>query len=110
MLLTRAWACGLRTTARKTQPGRVKSSTYRPSPLTSRGSSRRWILAPIMVVTAMASAPSCGGRVLAGFDLGAVHRLGRGLHGFDDVHVAGAPAEISLETPANLIFGGIGVL
>src|ERR1700716_1706764 len=92
MLLTSACANGLRTSARDRVPGRVKSSTYRPSPLTRRGSSRRWILAPIIVVTAIASAPPGRGRVLARLGLRPVHRFGRGLDRLDDVHVAGAAA------------------
>src|SRR5229473_521179 len=108
MLLIRACANGLRTTDKETVPGRVKSSTKCPSPLTSRGSSRRWILAPIMVVTAM-SAPPCGG-LGGGRGRRAAHGGGRRLHRLDDVHVARAAAEVALEALANLVIGRVRVL
>src|SRR5258706_19976 len=68
----------------------------------SRGSSRRWILAPTSWVTAMSAAPRR--------DLGLpgrrpAHRLGCALDGLDDVHVARTPAEVAFEAPANLVFG-----
>src|ERR1700730_1915601 len=85
------------------------SSTYRPCPVIRRGSSRRWILAPIICVTAMASAPPRGG-LTRGLRLGAAHRLRRGLHRLDDVHVAGAPAEVAFEAPADLVLGRVRIL
>src|SRR6266852_8710070 len=57
MLRIRAWACGLRTTARWTTPWCGRSSVYRPWPVISRGSSRRWILAPTSWETAIYSPP-----------------------------------------------------
>src|SRR5712691_4501988 len=89
-------------------PGRVMSSMYRPCPVIRRGSSRRWILAPIMVVTAM-SAPSCGG-LRGGFCRRAAHGGGRRLHRLDDVHVARAATEVALETLPDLVIGRVRVL
>src|SRR6266516_1158361 len=40
----------------------------------------------------------------------AAHRPGGGLDGFDDVDVAGTPAEVAFEAPADLVFGGVRVL
>src|SRR6266566_352474 len=73
----------------------------------SRGSSRRWILAPTSWVTAMSASPRRdlglpGGR--------AAHRLGCGLDGLDDVDVASTPAEVAFEAPADLVFGRVWVL
>src|SRR5215467_11060577 len=72
-----------------------------------RGSSRRWILAPTSWVTAMSVASRRNGRLLGGRG---AHRLGGGLDGLDDVHVAGTPAEVAFETPADLVFGRVRVL
>ena len=41
-----AWACGERRNAAWSRPGRVTSSTKRPSPRRNRGSSRRRTAAP----------------------------------------------------------------
>src|SRR5713101_728870 len=73
----------------------------------SRGSSRRWILAPMSWVTAMSAPPRR--------DLGLpgrrpAHRLGCTLDGLDDVHVARTPAEVAFEAPADLVFGRVWVL
>src|SRR2546423_4765096 len=38
------------------------------------------------------------------------HRPGGGLDGLDDVHVASTPAEVALESPADLVFGRVRVL
>src|ERR671928_2231092 len=43
---SRAWACGERRKAAWSRPGRVTSSTKRPSPRRKRGSSRRRTAAP----------------------------------------------------------------
>src|SRR5438093_2874852 len=40
----------------------------------------------------------------------AAHRLGGGLDGLDDVHVAGTPAEVAFESPPDLVFGRVRVL
>src|ERR1700751_1619127 len=72
-----------------------------------RGSSRRWILAPMTWVTAMSVASRGDARLLGGRG---AHRLGSRLDGLDDVHVARAAAEVALQTPANLVFGRVGVL
>src|SRR5216683_2911296 len=89
-------------------PGRVMSSMYRPCPVMRRGSSRRWILAPIMVVTAMSAPPRGGLRGRLGCR--AAHGGGRRLHRLDDVHVARAAAEVALEAFANLVIGRVRVL
>src|SRR5437773_10476223 len=107
MLLIRACANGLRTKAACAAPWRVKSSMKWPWPVISRGSSRRWSLAPTSWVTAM-SVASGGDRGLLARR--AAHRPGGGLDGFDDVDVAGTPAEIAFEAPADLVFGGVRVL
>src|SRR6266568_4468808 len=60
----------------------------------SRGSSRRWILAPTSWETAM-SVPSRRDLGLPG--RGPAHRFGGRLHGLDDVHVTRTPAEVLLE-------------
>src|SRR5437867_11889237 len=73
----------------------------------SRGSSRRWILAPTNWETAM-SVPSRRDLGLPG--RGSAHRLGGGLHGLDDVDVTRTPAEVALEALADLVFGRVGVL
>src|SRR5260370_5050163 len=82
-------------------PGRVMSSMYRPCPVMRRGSSRRWILAPIMVVTAMSAPPRGGLRGRLGRR--AAHRGGRPLHRLDDVHRGRAPAEGGPEAPSDLV-------
>src|SRR4051812_23169531 len=91
MLLMRACANGLRTRATHSIPGRLMLSTYLARPVISSGSSFR----------------SC--RVAMTFVAGSVTaispplRARHGLHGLDDVVVAGAAAEIALETMADLI-------
>src|SRR5204862_5712532 len=73
----------------------------------SRGSSRRWILAPTSWVTAM-SVPSRRDLGLPGRR--AAHSPGGGLHCLEDVHVTRAPAQVACEAPADLILGRVGVL
>src|SRR4051812_33685708 len=85
-----AFACGLRTKTAWVVKGILRSSTKFPLPVTRRGSSRRLMLLP-KKVSAMA-----GPRGL--------------LHGLDDVHIARATADVSLEPGANLGFGRIRVL
>src|SRR6266478_3669812 len=104
MLLMRACAKGLRTNA---APWRVKSSMKWPWPVISRGSSRRWILAPTSWVTAI-SVASRGDRGL--LCRRAAHRLGGGLRGLDDVHVAGTPAQVPFESSPDVVFGRTRVL
>src|ERR1700674_780927 len=76
----------------------------------SLGSSRRWILAPTMVVTAMASAPPDRCRALARLGPGPIHGFGGGLHRLDDVHVARAPAEVAFQALADLVLRRVRVL
>ena len=104
---TRAWAWGLRTNAAASAPG-PRSSRKRPSPATSRGSSRRTIGSPIVrVVTA---ARPCPPGTPLGFpgplrqDLGGAEDRG------DDVLVAGAAAEVAPDGLAGLLLGGVGVV
>src|SRR6266700_509068 len=73
----------------------------------SRGSSRRWILAPTSWVTDL-SVSSRRDLRLPGRR--AAHRLGGGLHCLDDVHVTRTSAEVAFEAPADLILGRVGVL
>src|SRR4030088_469376 len=58
----------------------------------------------------MALAPPRGGGFLAGFGPGTVNRLGRRLHGLDDVHVPRTPAEIAFEALADFVLGRVRVL
>src|ERR1044071_7263880 len=74
------------------------SSTYVAVPVISRGSSLRRMRLPtsvscLMVVVAILR--SCLG--------------GRGFHGFHDVLIAGASAEIAFQSVADFGFGGVGV-
>src|SRR5690242_6209750 len=55
----------------------------------------------------MSLASSRDGRLLSGRS---AHRLGRGLDGLDDVHVAGAAAEVALEAPPDLLVVRVRVL
>src|SRR3989442_10827592 len=107
MLLMRACATGLRANAAYAVPWRTKSSMKWPWPVMSRGSSRRWVLAPTSWVTAM-SVPSRRDLGLPGRR--AAHSPGGGLHCLDDVHVTRAPAHDAFEAPADLILGRRGVL
>src|ERR1051326_5910733 len=73
----------------------------------SRGSSRRWILAPTSWVTAMSVASRCDRGLLRGCG---AHRLGCRLDRLEDVHVAGAAAEVALQALADLVLGRVRVL
>src|SRR5579864_4013410 len=101
MRVMRAWACGLRTMHACTIPGRRRSSVYVACPVISRGSSRRRMLAPKILLTAMVVAP---------LPDGCAAQLARGV--LDRVHnvlVAGAAAEVAFQPFADLRLGGIGV-
>src|SRR5712691_2740028 len=88
--------------SRYSMPGSWTSSTYVPLPRMKRGSSFRLIECPI---------PPTSGEVLSAITClpRSFHRfpeLGRRmLHGLDDVHVAGAPAEVAGDAAANVIVG-----
>src|SRR5712664_2153731 len=90
-------------------PGRVMSSMNLPWPVIRRGSSRRWILAPIMVVIAIGSAPS-GDGLRSWLRRCSAHRGGCSLHRLDDVHVAGAATKVALETLSDLVVRRVRVL
>ena len=78
----RACACGLRSTAMCSRPGKRMSSTKAASPRSSRGSSMRRTLAPT-IFTPMSALP----------------RLVGGLDRAHDPLVAGAPAEVARRAP-----------
>src|SRR4051794_26918469 len=82
---SRACACGLRSTAMCSIPGKRRSSTNAASPRSSRGSSVRRTLAPT-AWTPMSALPG----------------LVRGPDRADDPLVAGAPAQVSGERLADL--------
>src|SRR5262245_26057634 len=94
--LMRACAYGERTTARCAMPGRTMSSVYLAWPVMSRGSSRRLMPDPKM-------------RDAMAVLLSARHlRGGVGDRG-DDVLVAGAAAEVALDSVADLRLRGLRV-
>src|SRR5260370_37760207 len=64
-------------------------------------------MAPTSWVTAI-SVPSRGDRRL--LRRRGAHRLGRALHGLDDVHVARTPAEVAFEALPDLVLGRVRVL
>src|SRR5207244_7396776 len=98
--LMRACGCGLRTIAIVSSPGRVRSSTYRPPPVIRWGSSRRWMRAPIIWLIAIPLGPPRGSGSRRGGAGG--HGRARDLHGFDDVCVARAAAQVAFESLADL--------
>src|ERR1700716_1972849 len=71
---------------------------YCPPPVIRCGSSRRWILAPIIWLIAIPLCPPTDRH-------GRRHRHACRLHGLDDVRVASAAAQIALEALANFGFG-----
>src|SRR6187397_1451553 len=103
-------------------PGRLTSSMYSPWPRMNRGSSLRlteWPMPPISgLVRGSASVvifvtPRSTGRdrLCAGLGLGrGGHLGGRLLDGFDDVHVAGAAAQVAADALADLRVRGVRVL
>src|SRR5262249_42659075 len=104
MFLILACAYGLRTMSRCSIPGSLRSSMNLPRPRTSRGSSLRFIEWPRPLTSGILTSCRDGGRLV-----GAVHGCGRGLDRLDDVHVAGAAAQIAGDAPADFVFGGGGV-
>src|SRR5712692_6582760 len=99
--LIRAWANGLRTTSIHSIPGTVMSSVYRAWPVMSSGSSFRRTSVPITrrAVCAIVRLLRARGRG------GHMHLLGRRHHGFHDVLVPGAPAQVALEAVSDLLLG-----
>src|SRR3989442_5677594 len=97
----RACACGLRTNAAYVTPGSFKSSTYWPRPVMKRGSSRRLIDFPNIRSAATVAMTSTS--LLRG------HVLGRPLDRLDDVVVARAPAQITLELVPDQLLRWLGV-
>src|SRR3954471_9338829 len=91
MLLMRACANGLRTRPTHSIPGRLMLSTYFARPVISSGSSFRSCRVPMTFVVRSVTAISPPLRVC------------RGLHGLDDVVIAGAAAEVALEPVADLV-------
>src|SRR6266550_790459 len=94
----RACACGLRTKAAYSWPGRTMSSVYRPCPLMNRASSLRLGLEPMPepfgVTMVVMSEPSIA--------RGAGHRLRGVLHGANDVVIAGTAAHVALDGVTNV--------
>src|SRR4051794_14103876 len=80
-------------------PCRLTSSTKTPWPWTSRPSSLRGMLFPAWP----ASSWVCSGARTVSVTGGRLDRA-------DDVHVAGAPADVALDPPADLLLGRPGVL
>src|SRR5258707_8544468 len=113
MPLIVAWAYGLRTMSSQSWPGRLTSSMYSPWPRMNRGSSLRlteWPMPPTSgvvwrVSVVMSAFPSTGRDGLAVYRCGGalVHRPGRLLDRLDDVHVAGAAAEVAGDPLADLL-------
>src|SRR3954447_25912296 len=112
-----ACANGLRTIAMCSMPGSVMLSVQRVRPVISRWSSLRRRSRPISLMLAGASCVA----VISDLDLLGLGLLGRGavlvgvgdlalgcgLHGPDDVVVTRAPAQIALETVADLFLGRV---
>src|SRR2546423_4270813 len=90
MPLILAWANGLRTKPTHSIPGSVMLSTNLARPVISSASSLRSWLVPTNLVDSVTliSLPS---------------RARDGLHGLDDVVVAGAAAEVAFEPVADLV-------
>src|SRR5256712_9146969 len=97
----RAWACGLRTKAAYVMPPSFKSSTYWPRPVMNRGSSRRLIDFPNKRSAATVAMTATS--LLRG------HVLGRPLDRLDDVVVARAPAQVTLELVPDQLLRWLGV-
>src|SRR5579875_3723749 len=97
----RACACGLRRIAMCSIPGRVRLSVQFVCPVISRASSLRRRALP-------SSAP--GASVCAVMASHSCLRLRRALHRSDDVLVPGAPAEVPLESLADLLLGRMRVV
>src|SRR6266566_4637278 len=100
----------------QSMPGRTRSSMYSPLPRMKRASSFRFRECPIpptsrVVVgaceTVIGSSPR-GGR-LGRCRCGRTHLDGRQLDRLDDIHIAGAAAQIAGNAFANLPVGWIGV-
>src|SRR5205085_162593 len=96
--LIRACANGLRTSPTQSIPGRLMLSTYLARPVISSASSlRSWLVPTNLVVDSVTViSPSSRAR--------------DGLHGLDDVVVAGAPAEVPLEPVADLVVARVRML
>src|SRR2546423_4484348 len=94
MFLIRACASGLRAMSMYSMPGSFTSSTYLPFPRMKRASSLRLTLWPMPPISTAISL-RLPFRVLAHDSRGVVDRL-------DDVHVAGAAAEVSRDRLAYL--------
>ena len=128
MHLILAWAYGLRTMSSHSMPGSTTSSMYSPAPRMNRGSSLRlteWPMPPtsgvvrswLSVVMSRSPAqpprpsPRLPGLRSGGHDrgrLGLAQLAGRLLDRLDDVHVAGAAAEVAADALADLPLVGSG--
>src|SRR5690242_18458304 len=111
----RACATGERTTARCSMPGSVMLSVQRVRPVMRRASSLRVrdfpnspVVGSTVVVIWSAPCDRCGG--LGRCRHTRLHRLRGALHGPHDVLVAGAPAEVALDTLTDLTLVGVGVV
>src|SRR5580704_12056250 len=94
-----AWACEERTKQACSAPGNFTSSTKRPRPESSAGSSSRVTRAPNCLTPMLA--PRCAGR--------AAHTLCRVERRSDDTGVAGAAAQIAGERLAHILLVRLGI-
>src|SRR5438552_9508210 len=123
MFTMRACGSGLRRSARCSIPGSEMSSMYCPPPWMKRSSSLRFTLWPTPPISAVVGPGACSSVVvIVSPSLRSVARGARRasragslpflrcpLDRLDDVHVAGAAAEVAGELPADVVLARVGV-